>query len=136
MKIAVVRSLIATSIFLICVSCASDPPQEHPLKPGMAQVIMSRAGNTFFAGSASVEINGSHVIDIGNSEIYTGDIAPGPVVIATYSSIIPGRYVFKFTAEAGKIYRFRVWSRGETAGRQGSKFTVTETSGAYQVIGD
>jgi hypothetical protein len=137
MKCTVVRSLITTSIVLFCASCTSVPPPEPPVKPGMAQIILHRSGNQILEGMATVEINGSDTINLFiTSKIYTSDITPGPTVIAAYNYVIPGRYVLKFTAVAGKVYHFRVAPRGETVGIQGSDFTVTEMSGMYQIVGN
>lgn len=99
----------------------------------MAQITMHRVGNVIIVGPAIVEINGSRVGSLGTSETYTGDINPGPTVIAVSSDIIPGRYVLKFNAEAGKKYRFTVSPRGDSASRLNSDFVVTETGGSYQI---
>jgi hypothetical protein len=133
MKFAVVRNFVIALVVLFCAGCASAPPAEPPIKPGMAQIILHRVGNVALDDPAIVEINGLHVVNLGTSDVYTGDINPGPVVITVHSYIVPGRYVLNFVAGAGTIYRFRVSPRGDSALPLGHDFIVTEATGSYQI---
>jgi hypothetical protein len=99
----------------------------------MAQIIIHRVGNIIIVGPAVIKINGSHVVSLGTSETYTGDINPGPTILMAYSYIILGRYVLNFKAEAGKKYRFTVLPRGDSASTLDNDFVVTEARGSYQI---
>lgn len=128
-----VRNL-AIAAMIVCAGCAAviDNP-DTPIKPGMAQIVITHTGNmVLFVGGAVVEINGVKVASLGAQDSYVGDIATGPTTIATYSNLTSGRSTLHFDAEAGKSYRLSVAPRGDTIAKPSEQYRQMETAGAYQ----
>lgn len=127
------RNLVIAAMVL-CAGCAAviDNP-DTPIKPGMAQIVVKRVGNmVLFTSGAVVEINGVKVASLGVQDSYVGDIAAGPITIATYSNLNIGRSILNFDAEAGTKYRLVVAPRGDTASTLSKQYRQTETGGTYQ----
>jgi hypothetical protein len=110
-----------------------DPPP----KPGMAQVVFYRIGNsTILPGNANIEVNGERIASLGPRERQVSDIKAGHTVVSVASSLFPiGHYSVEFEAAAGQKYNFSVALRGDmiVQALPGS-YKVSETpGGAFQI---
>lgn len=79
-----------------------------------ATIAVTRSGAlAYFAAPATVTLNGAKIADLGVGQSYTGSVAIGPAVLTVSAWSSPGQWTLRFTAEAGKSYRFVVSPRLE-----------------------
>src|SRR5579871_3216327 len=99
-------------LFLIAVTFTAAVAQAAPR--GRARFVISRT-DEYFAHFVTTQIlvNGAHVADVTHGQTVSGSLPTGPVEIAVTAPLEPGKTKAKFTAIAGRTYRFIVSSRAE-----------------------
>ena len=108
-----------TLILLLLAGCASQAPAPVAAianKPpaGMALLTITRTNELMYvAVSAQIDVNGARAASLSAGDVHSMPVAPGSVTISVDTWSQPGRFNTRFTAEAGKSYRFVVSPRGD-----------------------
>jgi hypothetical protein len=138
-RFALLPSLLPLLLPLLLGACGSvlTAIEDPPMKPGMAQLIIYRIGNSpLVPANAIVEVNGERIASLGPRERQTADLKPGHTVVSITSSLLPiGRYTVEFEAAAEQKYSLSVALRGDTIVQPlPGSYKITETPGtAFQI---
>lgn len=133
------RFLLGILLFALaaCTTTSTPAPPAGPPPAGMAALAITRSSSLLYlAAPADVEVNGEKVAGLAVGESYNGTVRPGPTIITVSAWSAPGRYSFRFNAEAGKSYALLVSPRSEqmTAGLGGGIVgQVVEGNGPFKV---
>ena len=123
---------------LLCLTgclTAKEPDAEAPPPAGMAGLAVTRSNVVnMLASPAKLAVNGEQVSYLAVTDDYSGAVRPGPVTL-TVSSLSGGRYSYRFTASAGKTYRFIVAPRENITadGLAAGPGQAIETSGPFGI---
>jgi hypothetical protein len=115
-------------VLLACGGCITD--QSASSSGPQATITISRpGGGEYTATVASVELNGSHIVNLTHGRSYTGPVSPGPAVLkvsawsaspetpwlapfaATRNQASAGSASYRFNVEPGKSYSFVISPR-------------------------